>query len=448
VEPAEPRLDVLILGGGVAGLWILDRLHRAGLTALLLEAQGLGHGQTIQSQGIIHGGGKYALRGVRDFSAVAAIREMPERWRRHLQGREAPDLSAAKLLSQDCLLWLPRRSLVARVQALGIMPVVARAGLLATRPRRVPRPQWPAPLPGSAAAVYRMAEPVVDTSSLLAALAEPHRDRIRSYACGPGAAWVDVVRAERTGGGGGPPWLAVRARSHPGAPPTELRPRAVVLAAGAGNADLLARAGEDPGRMQRRPLCMVLLRGALPPLYAHCVVGGKTRLTVTAVDYQGETVWQVGGELAERHAYSQDHSLVQRDALAELRRWLPALDQRGLRIATYAATRAEARDARGRRPSGVHVERVGPNAVVAWPTKLALAPLLAEEVLGEVDRALGATAARSPATPLASSASGRPTAAATALEAMACATTPAWSAWPSPPIARPPWEEATWSDVR
>ena len=58
------RLDVLVFGGGAAGLWCLDRLRRAGYHAILLESKAIGSGQTIQSQGIIHGGGKYALREI------------------------------------------------------------------------------------------------------------------------------------------------------------------------------------------------------------------------------------------------------------------------------------------------------------------------------------------------------------------------------------------------
>jgi glycerol-3-phosphate dehydrogenase len=84
------RLDVLVFGGGAAGLWCLDRLRRAGYHAILLESRTLGSGQTIQAQGIIHGGGKYALRGVRDFEAVRATSQMPNRWRRCIAGELEP----------------------------------------------------------------------------------------------------------------------------------------------------------------------------------------------------------------------------------------------------------------------------------------------------------------------------------------------------------------------
>ena len=56
--------DVTIIGGGIAGLWLFRRLNNMGYTRLcLLENETLGGGQTIKSQGIIHGGIKYALSG-------------------------------------------------------------------------------------------------------------------------------------------------------------------------------------------------------------------------------------------------------------------------------------------------------------------------------------------------------------------------------------------------
>ena len=55
--------DIVIFGGGIAGLWLLDRLRIQGYQVILLESSSLGGGQTYASQGIIHGGLKYALGG-------------------------------------------------------------------------------------------------------------------------------------------------------------------------------------------------------------------------------------------------------------------------------------------------------------------------------------------------------------------------------------------------
>jgi glycine/D-amino acid oxidase-like deaminating enzyme len=387
------RLDVLVFGGGAAGLWSLDRLRRAGYHAILLESQALGSGQTIQAQGIIHGGGKYALRGVRDFEAVRATSLMPERWRRSIAGEIEPNLSATRILSERCHLWLPRASAVARLQSFGFMGLVTKAGLLATRPEKVSKLAWPEALRDSALAVYALAEPVIATGSFLTALAAQHRSFIFSY---------DGASVQFSADG-----------VHVG--DVLLEPRAVVLAAGAGNGDLLTRAAMPADVMQRRPLGMVLLRGDLPPLFGHCIVGGKTGLTITT---PVPGLWQIGGEIAERLAYEDNLATARQFALAEIRRWLPGLEFKRAEIAIHHAIRAEARTAAIRRPSGVHASQIAPGMIVAWPTKLSMVPVLADEVFELVQLDLKAPGGYD--------------------------ETPSW---PAPSVARYPWEEAQWFAV-
>ncbi|MGH7833186.1 MAG: FAD-dependent oxidoreductase, partial [Candidatus Binatia bacterium] len=176
--------------------------------------------------------------------------------------------------------------------------------------------------------------------------------------------------------------------------------------------------GIDGDLMQRRPLCMVLLKGKLPPLFGHCIAGGKTSLTVTAA---AEGIWQVGGEIAERLAYEENDERARSEATKELRRGLPAVDLSGIEIAVYRAVRAEAATANQRRPSGVHINQVTPWITVAWPTKLALVPVLAEEVFVSVSKELKKPAGDNVEAP---------------------------TGWPRPPLARYPWEEAEWFPAR
>ena len=97
------ELDAVIFGGGAAGLWMLDEFIRAGRRCLLLEAGELGAGQTIASQGIIHGGLKYTLSGL--FSSSArAIADMPRIWRQCLAGEAKPNLSSTRLRAHSCVL--------------------------------------------------------------------------------------------------------------------------------------------------------------------------------------------------------------------------------------------------------------------------------------------------------------------------------------------------------
>jgi hypothetical protein len=390
------RLDLLIFGGGAAGLWCLDRFRRAGYLAILLESTALGRGQTIQAQGIIHGGGKYALRGVRDFTAVRTTREMPERWRRSLAGEIEPDLRGTQLLSDRCHLWLPSGSMAARALAWGFMPLLAKGRLLSTAPQQLPDSMWPEALRGSALAVYAMAEPVVATGSLLYTLARPYRRWILSY---------DISTLEFAGG-------QVRIADE------LFQPRSIVFAAGEGNAELMLRAGMHGDLMQRRPLKMVLLRGTkLPALFGHCIMRGKTQLTITT---PSQGIWQVGGEIAEQLAHQENLENGRRVAMSELRRCLPGLDFSGVEIAIYPATRAEARTVEQKRPSGVHVSRVAPGVVVGWPTKLSMAPILAEEIFALVSAELQQPGGyEEPQVPRS-----------------------------TPPVARYPWEEVEWFAVR
>jgi hypothetical protein len=386
------RLDLLIFGGGAAGLWCLDRFRRAGYSAILLESTALGCGQTIQAQGIIHGGGKYALRGVRDFTAVQSTKAMPERWRRSLAGEIEPDLRAVQVLSDRCHLWLPSGSLAARMLSWGFMPLLAKGGLLSTPPQQLSGSTWPEALRGSALAVYALAEQVVATGSLLDALASPYRKCIFSY---------DVSDLQFAG-------EQVQIAG------ALIRPRSMVFAAGEGNAELMRRAGIRGDLMQRRPLKMVLLRGAtLPVLFGHCIMRGKTQLTITT---PAQGIWQVGGEIAEQLAWQENLQAGRQAAMKAIRRCLAGLDFSGVEIAIYPATRAEARTPEQKRPSGVHVSRVAPGIVVGWPTKLSMAPILAEEIFALVHAELKQPGAYE--------------------ESLV--------PWPTPSVARYPWEEVEW----
>jgi len=104
--PSVISTDVLIVGAGVAGLWLNARLRRQGFSTVLVENATLGGGQSVKSQGIIHGGAKYALHGALT-GASEAIADMPRRWREALAGDGELDLSGVRVLSQAHYLVVP-----------------------------------------------------------------------------------------------------------------------------------------------------------------------------------------------------------------------------------------------------------------------------------------------------------------------------------------------------
>jgi glycerol-3-phosphate dehydrogenase len=357
------KLDVVIFGGGVAGLWLLDRLIEGGYSVLLLEARSLGAGQTIAAQGIIHGGLKYTLRG-RLSPSAKSVRDMPGVWRACLRGDGRPNLRDVPVMAEYCHLWRTE-GLRSRIGMIG-----AKAGLT-VKPVRVDRQAWPEILRECTGDVYRLDEQVVDAPGLLRSFARRHERHLLQINADGG---VHFDLAE-------PPHVrAIHIRAPNESASLQLRPRVVVFAAGEGNAGLHQRVGLSADAMQLRPLHMVMLRGRLLPLFGHCVDAASTRATITmACDAAGHTIWHVGGQIAEDGVKMSRNDLI-RHARRELKAILPGLDDRGVEWAAYRVNRAEP-TAAGKRPSGECAARRG-NCITAWPTKLALAPRLAERVAG------------------------------------------------------------------
>ncbi len=352
------KVDALILGGGAAGLWLLDELVRSGFHVVLIENSALGTGQTIATQGIVHGGLKYAITGTQDAS-VTAIRKMPELWRDCIAGRRLPDLGETRVRSDYCWMWRTA-SLKSTLGMVG-----ARAGLRSMVEKVAARDR-PAALQECPGDVFRLSEQVIDPESFLHALAARHQQRllradddaVEFVTTAPGV--VHVVRL-----------TDARRGDH-----LDLRAKHVILTAGAGNAKLRERVGLGEGVMQRRPLHMVLLRGNLPELYGHCIDGAHTRITATsAVDSCGRRVWQIGGQVAE-DGVAMDAPTLIKHTHAELIAVLPGVDLSGVEWSTYRVDRAEIETPRGARPAGP-VAKLEGNVITAWPTKLALCPHLA-----------------------------------------------------------------------
>jgi glycerol-3-phosphate dehydrogenase len=220
--------------------------------------------------------------------------------------------------------------------------------------------------------VYRLEEPVLDTASLVKALAEPHRDAIFLLPAGEG---LQLSHSEAG-------WQVALSE---GESSVRFDARRLVFAAGKGNAALLQRLGRDTPPMQLRPLNMVMLRGSggasLPgELYAHCLgASALPRITITThYDERGERVWYMGGQIAEEGVGRDDAAQIAA-AKQELQNLFPWLDTAAIQWGLLPIDRAEPRMPDGSRPDDVFAEEHD-GVITAWPTKLALAPRLADEI--------------------------------------------------------------------
>ncbi|WP_285353450.1 FAD-dependent oxidoreductase [Pseudomonas sp. ME-P-057] len=355
--------DVLIVGAGVAGLWLNARLRHQGFSTVVVEKASLGGGQTLKSQGIIHGGAKYALHGALS-GASEAIADMPRRWREALAGKGELDLSGVRLLSEAHYLWSPGT-------IAGNLTSFFASKAVRGRVDQVKGSDLPPALqdPRFKGKVYRLAELVIDIPSLVKKLADLAGD---SLLAGQN---IEPLRQDGELVG-----LRVDGR--------DIHAQRVVLSAGGGMADLLQALNVSQPAMQRRPLHMVLVKGpTLRPLYAHCLGGGpKPRITVTthpAAD--GQWVWYLGGDIAEAEGVAREPAEQIAAAKKELTNLLPWVDLSQAQFATLRVDRAEPQQSGLVRPDNAFLDVQG-RLMVGWPTKLALAPDFADRVLASLSR--------------------------------------------------------------
>jgi glycine/D-amino acid oxidase-like deaminating enzyme len=353
--------DIVILGGGIAGLWLLNRLRDAGYSVLLLENSALGAGQTIASQGMIHGGLKYALGGALT-GASEAIADMPQHWQRCLQGQGDVDLRGTQLLSDTYYLW-PRNSMRSRLTAfLG-------SKLVSSKATAVEECDVPAFFRGHLdGALYRLHDIVLDVPSLLNTLGQRCREYIHHIA-------GQSLRFEQDATG---QILSLHVGNS-----LQLKAQRFICTAGEGNADLLRMLQPPALRMQKRPLQMVVVKHHIEqPLYVHCVADQFTatpELTITTHHCRdGALAWYLGGELAEAGANIDQGTQIS-NARAKLAQLFPWCDFRQAQWRSFYINRAEAQQADGKRPDRDSV-LTHSNVLFCWPTKLTLAPALANSV--------------------------------------------------------------------
>lgn len=352
--------DIAIIGGGIAGLWTLNQLRNSGYSAILFEQQSLGSHQTIGSQGMIHGGIKYALGGALG-SGSETISAMPATWRQCLEGSGKVDLRGCRVLSEDFFLW-SNASLQSRVTAF------FASKLLRGRVQRVAACDYPAPLQstGFRGQVYRLVDLVLDVPSLLETLASRYREAIFAIDWSQAALRREGRRAVLD------------------LPGCTVVPARLLLTAGAGNEDLITALDSRAPAMQRRPLQQVLVKHQYPEsFYAHCLGGNPSpRLTISSHrSHDGQPIWYLGGDLATAGASEEPGKLIEK-ANRELGELLPWIDFGHSEWTTVRLDRAEPRQSALLRPDGAFVGKLDAvdNALAAWPGKLTLSPELANEV--------------------------------------------------------------------
>lgn len=345
--------DIIVFGGGVAGLYIAARLKHDGYNVIVIEKDRLGAGQTLAAQGMIHGGQKYALEG-KVTPEAAAIARMPARWDACFAGDGDIDLSHVESLSTTQVMF-PAGNFLASLTTFA----AARAVRGATRQLR--KDDFPALI--RRGPVFEMQEKVVNTKSLITELAKPLKGRIFK-----GEATELLPDGQ----------VAVDGK--------KMTAQAIIFAAGTGNETALALMGVKEQCTQRRPLRQIMVRPMDEELYGHGITGKpKPRVTITShSDHRGGYVWYLGGDMAERSA-----AMPEAEALAfarqEMEEMFPSENWDEKEWATWQGDRAEAFSADGSLTAGPVLQQRG-KVLIAWPTKLTFAPALSDSVMEWLQR--------------------------------------------------------------
>ena len=367
--PKSVETDIAIFGGGIFGLWLLNRLRQAGFSALLFESHTLGGGQTYKAQGIIHGGTKYSLKGNWTDSAQT-MADMPALWKDCLKGNGDINLSQVPILSPHQYLWSPSK-ITAKLSA-WFAQVALKNQITPLAKQDYPsvfqHPQF-------TGEVYNLDEMVIDIPALIRELAKPNQDAIFKMSM------LDEHHLQW--GPQGISSIKIKTLSEDTVP---LHAQRYIFAAGAGNEAIVKKLEHSEINMQRRPLHMVLAKIPFHHLlYAHCLSLGSSlpRLTITThKTLQNELVWYLGGQLAEQ-GVTKDKKTQLKSAKKELETLFPWLNFSNTEMASFLIDRIEPAQPNGKRPSGSFYKALN-NMIITWPTKLALAPKLANDVLAHL----------------------------------------------------------------
>lgn len=377
----EYDCDVVVCGGGIAGLWAMHALRARGFHPVLIEKHTLGGQQTLAAQGILHGGMKYALDGKVDDIALR-LREMPPRWLESMAGHGELDLTATQVLS-DCQYMWSDGSLFSRISgAVGSKMMHGEVDSLK-------RESWPAAFHelDYRGSVRVLKETIIDVKSAVTALATPlsavsyQADAMEISLSGDQIAHLDLHTQ--------------------GQPSCRLKPRLAVFTAGAGNELPASLLPLPVPATQRRPLRQILVKGVPYKLYGHCVVADpKPRVTVTSHTLpDGLPVWYLGGNVAEKACKFATESEAIQFAADELAAIFPKVEWTNYEWATWDVDRAEPHQSVRFMPSEPTVNAVG-NTLLAWPTKMVFAPGLATAITHGVAERISPQAASAPTLPL------------------------------------------------
>ncbi|MDO5090911.1 MAG: hypothetical protein Q4D61_05140 [Cardiobacteriaceae bacterium] len=341
------KIDALIIGGGMAGLWTLATLRARGYGAVLLDTGALGGMQTLTSQGIIHGDSHYRPTAAPDADNPATSL-MPTRWQQALRGHGELNLRDARILAASQYLWTHSGKL-------GGYFLARRLGHL----DKCPPEAYPPFLPGAfRGQCYRLHAAVLDMESVLQTIAKQYAPWILADCF-----WQENGRNINV--------LAAGAMY-------QFQPRRILYTAGRANSELT-------GHSQRhQPLHMAALRVPrnAPDIFGHYLdASGHPVITITTHRENTCKIYYLGGIPAEEgiHRSANAHIAHLRAILLQALPWLNPEWLGDDAFFPFATERISGHGDDDDAHEPVIIQRG--RKLIAWPGKLTFAPLLAERLV-------------------------------------------------------------------
>jgi glycine/D-amino acid oxidase-like deaminating enzyme len=364
VEGASARYDagdVLVVGGGATGLLTAIALEEAGMKVTLLESEGLGAQQSNHSHGYLHLGYIY-LAGTTDL--VADLRDGSALWRERMKHFSIPAaVGASQILFSNPF---SAQSAVAHWKASGL-----------PQERQEPSPIFSGRR--EVVAAFRTGERSYDFSAVFRALAAQIPPGI-SYVAGTAHAVIRDEDARVVG---------VRAHLNSQDETVVLEAGRYVLAAGTENERLIQNATHVRGRAYSRTSYMMVLQSAQLPVLSYINPENESYgLFVSSRRHGHRVVWLVSNFLS----YARLTTSKPAFALWTLATWnrlqeLVDLESiPDLRVGGYVAPKMELRARPGVLSAHAAEDYELENVLVAAPTKLTLAPVLAQQIARDIGK--------------------------------------------------------------
>lgn len=354
------KTDVAIYGGGVAGLWIANHLNSLGINFLLFEPNSIGGGQTINSQGIIHHGGKYIGEKEKSFGYST------ESWRAALSGKGPVNLSNVKVLTKQQYLWMTNRFINKNGHLL--RTALAIKGIDYSRFSK--NVKLISGLPDFDQEAVLLGEPVLSVPSLLAALSEPIQEKFMKGSLQGFEASAHKNKKNAIVNIDGQSY-SIDASSH-------------ICAMGANNAQYAKNLNINSVETRYRPLKQIVLSGDLPEFYG-IGLSAMFHPTIAIVSHPqpeiGKNSWYIGGHLSDGKNSEKANDEITSDLSKILRK--NGFDLSSFKYSTHTnyAIRAEASMKNRKSSFRTPVICNSENIYLVWPNKLTNAPVLSSQLI-------------------------------------------------------------------